>query len=261
MINLKIMEDLLEDTLSDFAFVELGPESPQGILGSIDDTPPFREHHLFRPGNSIQIPDKAVVFSNELFDAQPFKRYIKTDSGWKETGVAVTGDQLSYCMMEPTEIPDGLPDAAPEGYRIDWPLHAHRLLDEICSQKWEGLFLAFDYGLDRSIVFTQRPEGTGRTYQQHQLGSDLLSNPGFTDITCHLIWDEMEDRLKAQGFGRIEVTRQEAFFMNRAHKQIQSVMESSPAGFSKDKQTLMELLHPGNMGHKFQVLCATRGEF
>ena len=34
--------------------------------------------------------------------------------------------------------------------------------------------------------------------------------------------------------------------------------EDGPQGFSPSKQTLMELLHPANMGHKFQVLSAFR---
>ncbi|MEX0323388.1 MAG: SAM-dependent methyltransferase [Puniceicoccaceae bacterium] len=254
------VEELLGENLSEYTFVEFGPESPQGILGSLEKKPPFRKHQLYRPGSDIRIPDKAIVFSNELFDAQPFKRFIQTNEGWKETGVAIVGESISYCILEPSRVPTALPASAPEGYTVDWPLHAHALLEQICSQSWDGLFLAFDYGLDRSIILSQRPEGTGRTYYQHQLGSDLLSNPGFTDITCHLIWEEMEERLRAHGFGQMELMRQEAFFMKHAQRQIQLVMESTPAGFSKEKQTLMELLHPGNMGHKFQVLYAMRGE-
>ncbi len=256
---LSALKDLLGDTLCEHAFVEAGPESPGGILGAID-TNPFSEHLLYRPGETIKIPDKAIVFSNELFDAQPFKRYIQTGEGWKETGVTVMEEQLRFCILEPEEVPASLPDSAPEGYMIDWPLRAHKLLDEISSQTWEGLFLAFDYGLDRSIIFSQRPEGTGRTYFQHQLGSNLLSNPGLSDITCHLIWDEMEDGLRRHGFKQVQLVHQEAFFMKHAQSHIQNIMESSPAGFSREKQTLMELLHPGNMGHKFQVLHAMRSE-
>lgn len=257
---LSAVEDLIEDTIHEHTFVEIGPESPKGILGEMDSPHPFREHLLLRPGERIEIPQKAIVFSNELFDAQPFKRFIRTDDGWKETGVAIVGSQLDYCLLEPAQLPAGLPDTAPVGYMIDWPEAAHQLLEVICSQSWKGLFLALDYGLDRSIVLNQRPEGTGRTYYKHQLGNDLLSNPGFTDITCHLIWDEMEQRLQQNHFTNMKLLRQEAFFMKHAHRQIQSVMESAPAGFSKEKQTLMELLHPGNMGHKFQVLYAERTE-
>lgn len=251
------VQDLLGEDLSPYTFVELGPESEDGILGHTDSHP-FHDHLLVRPGEPANIPDNAIVFSNELFDAQPFKRYIKTASGWQEVGISISGDDLKYCIIEPTQLPETLPESAPEGYRIDWPLHAHKLLEQICKQDWRGLFLAFDYGLDRSIIFTQRPEGTGRTYFKHQLGSNLLANPGFTDITCHLIWDELEERLQSSGFGQVELMRQESFFMQHSQLYIKKLMESSPAGFSKDKQTLMELLHPGNMGHRFQVLHATR---
>jgi SAM-dependent MidA family methyltransferase len=251
--------ELINADLKEFSFVEAGPESPLGILESVKEIP-FKEHIQIRPGEAFAIPEKAIVFSNELFDAQPFKRFIRTGDRWMEAGVSVTENAIGWCLLKPASIPENLPRLAPEGYTVDWPGRAHDLLEKISSQSWQGLFLAFDYGLDRSIVLTQRPEGTGRTYFQHTMSNDLLQNPGFSDITCHVIWDELEKVLRSHHFTGIQLMRQEAFFMHLAQPVIQAVMESSPAGFSPDKQTLMELLHPGNMGHKFQVLHALRME-
>ena len=245
--------------LEAFTFVEAGPESPHGVLGG-DDSHGFREIRLFRPGDPLPVPSQAVVFSNELFDAQPFRRFVFREGQWREMGVRLKAERLDWVLMgEAPDLPP-LPAQAPEGYIVDWPSGAHALLESICAQDWQGLFLAFDYGLERSTVLRERPEGTGRTYAGHRMGTDLLENPGHTDITCHLIWEEMEAILQRHGFKGIRVQRQESFFMHHARPAIEAILRGTLPGLSRSKQTLMELLHPDNMGHKFQVLSATREE-
>src|SRR5690606_17605683 len=69
---------------SEFHFVEIGAEPSGGIL---PDDHPFRSERLFRRGESLNIPDPAIVFSNELFDAQPFHRLVYQQGTWREIGV------------------------------------------------------------------------------------------------------------------------------------------------------------------------------
>ena len=251
--------DLLGPDLPSCTFVEAGPESAGGILGRLD-AHPFGAVRLVRPGDPLHLAGRTVFFSNELFDAQPFRRFVRQDGQWLEAGVALHADQLDWIRFQPLEPLPLLPEKAPEGYVIDWPSGAHALLEAVCRQDWKGLFLAFDYGLDRRTVFSERPDGTGRTYSAHRMGGDLLADPGKVDITCHLVWDEMERILAAHGFRDVRLERQESFFMHHAGAEIRRVLENSGHGLSREKQTLMELLHPDNMGHKFQVLSARRGD-
>ncbi|MEX0325257.1 MAG: SAM-dependent methyltransferase [Puniceicoccaceae bacterium] len=255
---LAAMEELADFALDSFSLVEFGPESSTGFMGAAGKSP-FKETLLVRPGEAFAIPPRSIVFSNELFDAQPFRRFIRRSGKWVEAGVRVTGDGLEWCELEPLQPLPPLPDTR-DGYIIDWPGRARQLMQDICSQSWEGLLVAFDYGLERSIIFNERPSGTGRTYANHQLGSDLLASPGHIDITCHVIWDELEEALRDNAFESIRIERQEAFFMHHSRQEIARILEATAGSFSPDKQTLMELLHPENMGHKFQVLSARRGE-
>lgn len=256
---LSAVRSLLDEPLSDYVFVEAGPESAGGVLGNCPDHP-FKDIHLIRPGDAFDIPEKAVVFSNELFDAQPFRRFVRHDNQWREAGVTIRDGSLKNTLLDPVNLPE-LPDDAPEGYTIDWPQQANRLLGDIAGKSWRGLFIAFDYGLDRQTLFTERPEGTGRTYSRHTMGSNLLERPGEIDITCHVVWDVMESILRENGFENVELSRQESFFMRHSKSAIGEILEASPIGFSPEKQSLMELLNPGNMGHLFQVLSARRNEF
>ena len=251
---------LLGEPLEEFAFVEAGPETESGILGELDNCP-FEAVHLIRPGDSFEIPEKSIVFSNELFDAQPFRRLIFTRGRWHEMCVQLEDTRFTWTERVLAKPVPGLPESASEGYMIDWPGRANSLLDSIARQRWKGLFIAFDYGLDSPVIFNERPQGTGRTYSNHKLGSNLLDRPGEVDITCHVIWDIMENILRSHRFTDIGLLRQEAFFMKFAQSGIEQILLSAPAGFSHEKQSLMQLLHPSNMGHQFQVLSARRMEY
>ena len=259
MLVVDAVRQLCGAPVGTFTFVEAGPESPNGILGGLAEMP-FADSRLIRPGDPFEIPPKSVVFSNELFDAQPFRRFVHRDGRWLEGAVNLGSGSPVWVEIEPVKPLPPLPSPAPEGYMVDWPSGAHSLLERICRQSWQGLFIAVDYGMDRHTLLHERPAGTARTYSAHRMGTNVLENPGSVDITCHVVWDEMEDILAANGFTRISLLRQEAFFMRHAAEAIGAILEAGAAGFSREKQTLMELLHPDNMGRKFQVLTAARGK-
>src|SRR5690606_15441484 len=99
---------------------------------------------------------------------------------------------------------------------------------------------------------------TGRTYRAHRQGSDLLADPGAHDITHHICWDHLIGSLERGGFRDPKVLAQEAFFMRHGSTCIARMIETDPGQLNKDRQTLKTLLHPANMGRKFQVLHAFR---
>lgn len=259
-------QSLLGDAIARHTFVEIGPEHRGGLLGFLDPNEPlpFAGHLLIHPGDPIQIPPAAIVFSNEIFDAQPFHRLVWASDHWCCANVQLCPDGLRWHLDPAAHDPDladvipQLPTRLPTGYLIDWPSGAHALLGQLLSQPWSGAFIACDYGLDRATIFYERPNGTGRTYRNHRIGADLLADPGNHDITHHLIWQEMERIMADHRFHDIHLQRQESFFMHHAQPVIQSVLSQNAHTFARDKQTLMELLHPGNMGAKFQVLSAHR---
>lgn len=246
---------------SECTFVEFGPETSAGIFGNLKKN--FKDHQLVRPNQLIDIPPKAVVFSNELFDAQPFRRFQFTEDRWLEAfvrPVLSSEDIPQYeCVYDAPSSPiPNLPQNSSPGYIIDWPSGAHQLLQSICEKSWEGLFIAFDYGLPESVVLNERPQGTARTYKNHHMGNAITEDPGTRDITCHLVWDHLQQVLNANDFTQIALTRQETFFMTHAKKEIERIITEKSGQFSDQRMTLMELLHPENLGSRFQVLTAIR---
>lgn len=241
-----------------FEFVELGAERGAGIL---DDHPhPFKSVRLIGVGEAHRIEGPSVVFSNELFDAQPFRRFRFRSGAWRELGVALGDEALAEVELPgdvPAELP--LPMDAEEGYLFDAPLAAADLARVMVRQPWEGLFVAFDYGKSWEELAYATPGGTGRAYRHHDQGNDLLAFAGDQDLTCHVCWDWLADALREGGFATPRVESQEAFWVHHAGDFIRAFTAAEATRTSPDKQSLVQLLHPAHMGQKFQVLWGRRG--
>lgn len=245
-----------------FTFVEIGAEPGGGVLRDIAH--PFGGHRIIRYGDTLDISGPCVVFSNELFDAQPFHRVVYRGGGWRELGVALAGETLREVeLAAPTpELAQALanfPRTAPEGYVIDAPLRTVPLIERIVQPPWTGLFLAFDYGRRWETLVEDYPQGSGRTYSRQVMGDDLLDRPGEIDLTCHICWDWLVDVLQRNGFGEALVESHEVFFTRRAAATLEAIIAAEARTFSPRKQAVMQLLHPGHMGRKFQALHALRG--
>ncbi len=239
-----------------FEFVEIGAERGRGILEGAEH--PFRSVRLVGVGEPLQLSGPSVVFSNELFDAQPFRRFRWRAGAWRELGVHVSGPGPADAELPTTELPEGLPVSAPEGYLIDAPIAAAALARAIAAEPWTGLFLAFDYGKSWEELSTATPEGTARAYRRHVQSNDLLGFPGDQDLTCHVCWDWLSGALRAEGFREPSVESQEAFFVHHAGDFLAAFTASEAGRLSRDKLALLQLIHPSNMGQKFQVLWALR---
>ncbi len=253
-------------------FVEIGTEpagsGPSGVLApSSPEMPPVA--HPFAGtlniplGRPLAIPLQAIVFSNELFDAQPCHRLVHHAGRWRELGVALRSGALEEVQLpelspEVRTAPVRLPPSAPEGYQLDLPLAASRLAGEIAGRPWSGLFVAFDYGISWRELAGETPAGSVRAYFRHRQSNALLAQPGEQDLTCHVCWDWIGEALSQHGFDPPVIESQEAFFVNHAAPALRRLTAAEAGRLSSRKLGVMQLLHPGNMGRKFQVLWARR---
>ncbi len=240
---------------SSCAFVEIGAEPHRSLL---EGTPhPFHSVEIRRLGDPLLLPQRCVLFSNELLDAQPFRRFRRRARQWIEIGVELAGTSLREIELSPASFP-WLPATAEEGYIFDAPRASAELAAALASQPWTGLFLAFDYGKSLDELAQATPEGTARAYSRHQQSNNLLLNPGEQDLTCHICWDWIAEPLQQSGFQGVQIQSQESFFVHHANATIARIIEEDAMLPTGRKSALRQLLHPGNMGQKFQVLHGLR---
>ncbi|HEY1764562.1 MAG TPA: SAM-dependent methyltransferase [Opitutaceae bacterium] len=242
---------------SESEFVEIGAEPAGGVLKGVSHG--FRSHREIRLGDSLRLEGPSIVFSNELLDAQPFRRFRFRAGHWRELGVSLEGDAFGEVELESsTALPSFLPSDPPEGYLIDAPMAAATLARKIGEEPWTGLFVAFDYGKSWDELSQATPAGTARAYRRHKQGNDLLAHPGDQDLTCHVCWDWIADALSDEGFVDPCLESQEAFFAHHAGHAIAQIAAAHAAHLSREKLSLLQLLHPAHLGQKFQVLWAIR---
>jgi SAM-dependent MidA family methyltransferase len=221
-------------------------------------THPFGAVRTVRVGEPIELSGRCVVFSNELFDAQPCRRFVRRAGTWRELGVAERDGRLVELELG-GGVGSWLPTQAPEGYGFDAPRAAADLAARIAAQPWSGLFLAFDYGKSWPALAEETPAGTARAYHRHTQSNDLLARPGEQDLTCHVCWDWLRDALVEGGFAAPQLESQEAFFVRHAAEYLAAATAAEGARFSPKKLSLLQLLHPAHLGQKFQALHAWRG--
>lgn len=241
---------------AEHTWIEIGAEpGTEGILAGVSH--PFRDVRIVRLGEPLALQGDCVAFSNELFDAQPCVRHVMRSGRWRELGVALRDDRLAEVELDADAV-RAPTFRAPEGYHADQPLAAAALADEIAAQPWRGLFLAFDYGKTLHQLATETPAGTARAYHRHTQSNDLLARPGEQDLTCHVCWDWIGDALTRHGFASPALDFQESFLIRQAGEAIAAIAAAEAARMSPRKLALMQLLHPGHLGQKFQVLHALR---
>jgi SAM-dependent MidA family methyltransferase len=244
----------------EYVFVEIGAEPGESILEGLEH--PFAGNKTIRLGDLMNIPDHAIVYSNEWLDARPFKRfkYSRKENCWFEIFVCLENSYFKQIeRISNDNIISSFPKEASHGYLIDWPSGSISSLNELLSENtWKGLFLTFDYGLDIQTIFHERPEGTARAYLNQTMATDLLDSPGNQDLTCHICWDSLKLCLQDKGFHDIGISSQESFLIKHASEHMQRIFEQNGNHINKEMLELRELIHPAHLGHGLQALHGAR---
>lgn len=262
---LSAAKELLKATnIASYHFIEIGAEPNASLLSYLVENP-FKQHSVIRLGDPITINDEPVIlFANEWLDALPFHRLVFLNGKWYEKAITLNSEnELEETLLSKLSNPiqliaHRLPKEVIHGYQIDLSPETEIQIQSIMDQKWSGLVILFDYGKTWNEISTMMPNGSARTYFKHKQGTDLLHQPGDCDITFDICWDSVQGIFNANKDTESELLSQEAFFVHHAQERIKVILSDAQFTFSEEKQTLLELIHPANMGQKFQTLYALR---
>ena len=138
----------------------------------------------------------AVIYSNELVDAFPVRRYQKTTAGWQELAVHFDDRKLPCeSLLPPAPLPDscGFLESHPPGQWIEVHDSYRRHLAEWMPSWKSGRMLTIDYGAQVETLYHRRPRGTIRAYllQQRLEGADIYANPGRQDLTADVNFTDL----------------------------------------------------------------------
>ncbi len=137
----------------------------------------------------------AVIYSNELVDAFPVRRFQKTALGWQELAVEIDNDNATESLLSPASLPDssGFLEAHPSGQWIEIHDSYRRHLTTWLPFWKSGRLLTIDYGALTENLYHRRPHGSIRAYllQQKLEGFAIYQNPGRQDLTADVNFTDL----------------------------------------------------------------------
>lgn len=210
-----------------------------------------------------------ICFSNELLDAFPVHRVIRSDEGLSELYVSVdaTGAFIWYTGALSTprlaEFVSAYSIELAPGQVIEINLSIDDWLREVSAKVEQGYLVTVDYGAEAADLYdvTLRPEGTLRGFSRHGFVDDLLAGPGEYDLTSSINWTQVKTAGEKLGWQVIEFNPQDKFLLNAGLlDQLQYRLDHAESEAEKASLTtgVREMILPGGMASSFQVLVQKR---
>lgn len=211
--------------------------------------------------------EKGIIFSNELIDAFPVKRFVwnKEEACWHESAVAASKNGFDWTQLKlgrPLELPwltrenqTSIEAILPDQYIIERAPAAETWWRHAASVLRDGHLVTLDYGFaDLDKFSPHRANGTLRTYDRHRLGDDVLSDIGKKDLTAHVDFPGLQQIGKDEGLETASLVTQEKFMHGCLEEALAQGLTPSPDQI-RQFQTLM---HPEHFGRAFKVLVQKR---
>ena len=141
-------------------------------------------------------PLVGVVIANELLDNLPFRLLERSHDDWQEVHVqrdeAIAVEELYPAATDADNMAAALAPRAVSGARIPLQLRAAVWMRRALNLLSSGRVLIFDYGVRRTVELAGRSQSEWlRTYRSQRRGNDPLRDPGRTDITCEVAFDQL----------------------------------------------------------------------
>ncbi len=140
---------------------------------------------------------RAVIWSNELVDAFPVRRFQKSSDGWQEIAVEIEGSEPVEILLPPAPLPDSsvFSPTHPVGQSVEVHQSYQKFLADWLPSWKSGRMLTIDYGAEVNELYHRRPRGTLRAYFHHQRleGQAIYQNPGHQDITADVNFTDLQE--------------------------------------------------------------------
>lgn len=149
---------------------------------------------------SLPTDSPLLIIGNEFLDALPMRQFVLSDTGWLEKVVKIDiNDTLRICEIRTNQEAKSLIPTLlippKEGDHLEVSLKQNDFINQvskiILNQGGNALFI--DYGFNHNIA-----GDTLQAVKNHKPCS-LLDTPGEADITAHVNFSSLSDKIMANG--------------------------------------------------------------
>ncbi len=207
--------------------------------------------------------ERGVFFSNELLDAFPVHRVVKSGGELLEMYVTVGADGNFAWASGPLSSPRLAEFCHPlelaEGQIIEINPGIETWFVSVAEKLAQGFVITADYGAEAEQLYDslRRPQGTLRAFSQHGFVDDVLSRPGEHDITASVNWTQVKNAGERVGLKMVEFLAQDKFLLQAG---LLEVLEQRLTKIESEAERLSltigarEMILPSGMAASFQVL-------
>ncbi|MBC7962342.1 MAG: SAM-dependent methyltransferase [Steroidobacteraceae bacterium] len=209
------------------------------------------------------------LYSNELIDALPVHRVLRTPEGLRELYVTLKEGEFvdEIGELSTPAIAEHLQRVAVElhtGQQAEVNLNGPEWLAAASHALRRGFLLTVDYGYPAEELYTPlRKTGTLLCYYRHQTEENPYIRLGLQDITAHVDFTSLIKRGEELGLQKVWFGEQYRFLMSAGI--IEELEELECSSMSDEEKlrlrlTLKKLIVPqGGMGDTFRVLVQSKG--
>ena len=210
-----------------------------------------------------------AIVANEVADALAVDRFVVTETGVDELGVACDGTRFvdvrrpagESLRRAVADIEAALGRPLPVGYRSELCPGLGAWVGQLAQALSAGVVLVSDYGLSRGEYYSSdRQGGTLMSHSRHRADPDVLADPGSRDITAWVDFTALAEAGTAAGLELAGYTTQSGFLIAAGladelagHGDLPIERALARAGQAKT------LTLPGEMGERFRFMALGRG--
>ena len=204
-------------------------------------------------GDLSEVPHGAplIVIANELLDCLPARQFVRTETGWAERLVGVSGQGLAFGLT-PLPVPPAadLPDGPPGEVLEISPAQAAfgQILGERIATEG-GAALLIDYGRDEPGF-----ADTLQALKGHET-VDPLACPGEADLTVHVDFPTVLAAARKAGAETTCLTQGEFLRRLGVEHRAAVLTKAHPDRAETIARQLDRLVAPDQMGELFKAAC------
>lgn len=194
---------------------------------------------------------EGCIFSNELFDSFPFRRFIKNEEVESEILIDIKDETLQ----------EVIPEFSSEAHQIEKRIGVDEFFSDAEQILTRGYITTVDYGYPRAeLQLPERKNGTWLCYHKHKTSQNALEKIGQQDITAHVDFTELASCGRPHEFKPLLFCKQGIFLSYAGEKIISDFLETAnELERVKRARAVQQLLHPEAMGGLFKILIQGRG--
>jgi SAM-dependent MidA family methyltransferase len=210
-----------------------------------------------------------IIFSNELIDAFPVYRVIKSGSMLRSQYVGLD-DKGEFVWIEHdldaavAEYCERANITLAEGRITEINLDADRFIAHAAELITRGFVITVDYGDEREALLTSphRPLGTLRAAYHHQVSGDVLQQPGRRDLTTTIDWTQLREAGDKAGLSVVSYEALDRFLMQEGLLDELETMtrDATEAAKAELSAGAREMIMPNGMAASFQILVQRKHE-